>query len=76
MFLTHLSDADVAYHHDQVRSNYLSAQRLISIRGLREIVGNTFIQMGSGIRGKARKASTEAEVKAIARRSLAGGVAR
>ena len=60
MFLHQLTNADVEYHHQQIRTTYASAQRLISINGLREIVGNTFIQMGSYIHGKAKEACQDA----------------
>lgn len=76
MFLHHVTDADVEYHNNQVRSNYISAQRLISIQGLREIVGNTFIQMGSEIRGKAKQARDEAATRAAERHAIANGIAR
>ena len=74
MFLHQITNADVEYHHQQIRTTYASAQRLISINGLREIVGNTFIQMGSYIHGKAKDACGDVEARQASRHLLATGL--
>lgn len=76
MFLNQITNADVEYHHQQVRAMYASAQRLISINGLREIVGNTFIQMGSHIHGKAKDACDDVEARQASRHLLATGMVK
>lgn len=63
MFLHQITNADIDYHNEKIRLGYVSSQRLISINGLREIIGNTFIQMGSNIRGKAKDVCQEVEAQ-------------
>lgn len=60
MFQPVIFETEVAYRQEQVRSQYIDSQRLVSIQGLREIIGNTFIQLGSSIHGKARAACKDA----------------
>lgn len=74
MFLHQITNADVEYHHQQIRTTYASAQRLISINGLREILGNTFIQMGSYIHGKAKDACDDVGARQASRHLLATGL--
>ena len=60
MFYQHITTADVNYHQQRVRTDFIASQRIVSIRGLREIIGNTFIQLGSNIHGKAKDACQDA----------------
>lgn len=59
MFNPYILDSDVARHHEMVRMGYAASQRPISFRDLREIVGHTFIRVGTSIQGKAREACEE-----------------
>lgn len=59
MFNPYILDSDVARHHEKVRMDYVAAQRPVSLRGLREIVGHTFIRVGTSIQGRAREACEE-----------------
>ncbi len=60
MFYHHITTTDVNYHQERVRAEFIASQRTVSIRGFREIIGNTFIQIGSSIHGKAMDACQDA----------------
>lgn len=60
MFHQHITTAEVNYHQERVRTGFIASQRIVSVRGLREIIGNTFIQMGSHIHGRAMSACQDA----------------
>lgn len=51
---------EVAYHQKKTRAEYIQAQRQISIGGLRQIIGNTIIEMGGRIYGVTQSSCQEA----------------
>jgi hypothetical protein len=59
MFNPYLFESAVAWHHDKVRSDFAASQLPVSFQGVREVVGHTFIRVGTIIQGKAREACEE-----------------
>lgn len=45
---------EVAYRQQHVRTGYIEAQRLVTISGIRQILGNTILEVGSRIHGMAQ----------------------
>ena len=60
MFYHHITTAEINYQQERVRTGFIASQRIVSVRGLREIIGNTFIQLGSSIHGRAMTACQDA----------------
>jgi hypothetical protein len=59
MFNPYLFESDVAWHHDKIRRDFAASQLPVSLRGVREVIGHTFIRAGTIIQGKAREACVE-----------------
>jgi hypothetical protein len=60
MFYQHITAAEIEYRQESVRTDFIESQRIVSIRGVREMIGNTFMQLGASIHGKAREACRDA----------------
>lgn len=60
MFQPHLPETEIMYRNQKLADEYLRAQRQISVAGLRQILGNTIIEIGSRIHGMARESCAEA----------------
>lgn len=68
--LTHI-EAEVAYRQQHIRAGYIQAQRQISISGVRQILGNTVIEVGSRIYGITQGSCTDAaEIRSMVRNTL------
>lgn len=52
--------AEVSYRQKRIRAGYIQAQRQVSIAGLRQIIGNTVIELGGRIHGVAQSSCQEA----------------
>lgn len=72
MFLREINALEVAEHQALVRSHYASSQHTFTVDGLRELIGNTFIQIGASIHGKAKDVCQEAEARRQAEQLLRG----
>lgn len=71
MFQPHSMDTEVKYRQQTVQAEFLLAQRQMSISGIRQILGNTVIEMGSRIHGVSKGACPEsAEIASIIRSSV------
>ncbi len=53
-------NVELAYRQRKVRAEYIQAQRQVSLIGLRQILGNTFIEIGGRIHGMAQSSCMEA----------------
>lgn len=71
MFQPMLPESEVIYRQQQVRTSYIQAQRQISIGGIRQILGNTVIEMGSRIHGMTQESCTDAaEFRSLMRNAM------
>lgn len=75
MFQPIFPETEVAYRQQHIHAGYVQAQRQISVAGVRQILGNTVIEMGSRIYGMTQGSCTEAAeirnvVRTIVRTSL------
>lgn len=60
MFQPHLPETEITYRQHMLRTEYMRAQRQVSIAGIRQILGNTVIELGSRIHGMAQESCVEA----------------
>lgn len=70
-------NTEVLYRQKNIRAEYIRAQRQVSIAGVRQIIGNTVIEIGGRIHGVAQSSCTEAaeargKVRDVIRTSDAG----
>lgn len=71
MFQLTASEAEVKYRQQHVHAGYIQAQRQISIGGIRQILGNTVIEIGSRIHGMTHGSCTDAaEISGMVRTTL------
>lgn len=52
--------AEVKYRQKKTHAEYIQAQRQVSVVGLRQIIGNTVIEIGGRIHGMAQASCEEA----------------
>lgn len=62
MFPLNTIDFEVSYRHQQVRTQFIESQRIVSIAGMRHLLGNSLMAFGSYIYGKAQESCQESEV--------------
>ncbi len=71
MFTPTQHNVEVSYRQKKVRAEYIQAQRLVSLTGMRQVLGNTFIELGGRIHGMAQSSCLEAaETRAEIRNTL------
>lgn len=61
MFPLNTLDFEVNYRHQQVRTQFIESRRIVSIAGMRHLLGNSLMAFGSYIYGKAQESCQEAE---------------
>lgn len=72
MFQPSITDAEVTYRHQQIRAQFIESQSLMSVAGIRHLIGNSIIAFGDYIYGKAQEscqeaAETRAQIRATMR---------
>lgn len=60
MYQPQLLNCEVLYRQKRIRTEYIQAQRQVSVVGLRQIIGNTVIEIGGRIYGVAQASCEEA----------------
>lgn len=71
MFQPLLAETEVIYRHRQVQTTYIEAQRQVSVSGIRQIIGNTILELGSRIHGMAQAACpSAAESRGLVRNAM------
>lgn len=60
MYQTTDLHTEVSYRQRQIRTGYIQAQRQVSVVGLRQILGNSVIELGGRIHGMAKAPCKEA----------------
>ena len=71
MFQPIFLETEVAYRQQHVRADFIQAQRQISIAGVRQILGNTVLEMGSRIYGVTQGSCNDAaEIRGMVRNTL------
>lgn len=71
MFHPILPDTEARYRQQHIRAEYIRAQRQVSISGMRQILGNSIIAMGTRIHGMAQGQCTDAaETRGLIRSTL------
>lgn len=60
MYQTTDPKTEVTFRQKQIRAGYIQAQRQISVGGLRQILGNTVIEIGGKIHGMTQVPCMEA----------------
>lgn len=53
-------DIEVSYRQRQIQAGFVQAQRQVSVDGLRQILGNTVIELGGRIHGVTKAPCVEA----------------
>lgn len=59
MFNPYLFESEITWHHDKLQMDYAASQLPVTFQGVREVVGHSFIRVGTLIQGKAREACEE-----------------
>lgn len=60
MYQLLVTDADIEYRRQQVHTEYITSQRQMSFVGIRQLLGNSVIALGSRIHGMAAESCQEA----------------
>ena len=60
MVLPPISEHELNYRHQQVHTAFVSSQRQMSLQGLRQLLGNSVIELGSRIHGMTSGSCQEA----------------
>lgn len=65
------TDTEVEYRHQQIRTQYIESQRMVSVAGMRQILGNSVIALGGRIHGMAQGSCEDAaESRELIREAL------
>lgn len=68
MIQQQFSETEVMYRQQQLRTGYIESQRQVSISGMRQILGNTILELGSRVHGMAQVACpAAAETRSLVR---------
>ncbi len=60
MFIPPISEHELNYRQQQVHTDFVASQRQMSLNGLRQLLGNSVIELGSRIHGMTSGSCQEA----------------